>query len=169
VDGPLPAEGEGAFGDVPMPGFTQTVGIDLLVRTAPPGKRLPGFTVPQAARIRKTVLYPPPGLVPGPAFQQTLAITECTQATGTGGQSVFVRGVPTPLRAGVPVHLTYTSVGGALPSGTVVERTTISFFPTGLFADTFPRQGSSWIVVGHLDEDELYSGAESAPCTVPAP
>jgi hypothetical protein len=169
VDTLLPAEGDGALGSVPVPGFTQTVGIDLLVRTAPPGRRLPGFTVPPAARIRQSRFYPLPMAPTGPPFHQTLAITECTQATGATGQSVFVRGAGTPLRIGVPVHLTYTSIGGALAPGTVVERTVTTFFPTGLFSDTFNRQGSSWIVVGRLDEEELYSDAVSLECAVPAP
>jgi len=161
-----PAESATMFGDVSMAGITQRVGIDLLGRVAPPGRTFPRFVLPPSTlTTRKTPPVPAPLPTPGPPYQQTVAISDCTSAVG---QVVTVNGSVAPPRMGLTVHLAYTAVLGAIPAGTVIQHTATTL-ATGTFSDSFNRQDTAWHVVASVDADGLYSDAVSASCSIPIP
>ena len=167
VSGAEPADKD-VFGssDIPSFDFSQRTGIDVLARVAPPGVVFPGFLLAVSGQVlAKDKPYPPHGTIPGPTLQQTIAISGCSAAVGS---NVTVSGAVDPPRGGLTVHLTYTSVAGALPPGTVVAHT-VTTLATGTFSESFDRNGNSWTVVATVDEDELYSAAISGSCSIPIP
>jgi hypothetical protein len=170
---PQPAENDNLFGvtDIPNGDLTQSVGIDLLARVAPPGAALPRFFLPASAQVLVTDKpYPPHGTIPGPTLQQTVAITGCSTPVVGNPQAVTVAGAVDPPHGVETVHLTYTSgPGPVLPAGTVVSHDVSTDAAGGTFSDQLDRQGSPWSVVASLDEDELYSSAVSLPCAIPIP
>ena len=161
-----PAESATMFGDVSVPGVAQTVGIDLLGRVAPRGRTLPRFVLPPSTlTTRKTPPVPVTLPTPGPPYQQTAAISDCSNAVG---QVVAVNGSVSPPRMGLTVHLKYTAVMGLVPAGTIVNRTATTL-ATGTFSDSFNRNDTAWTVVASVDADSLYSDAVSASCSIPIP
>jgi hypothetical protein len=144
---------------------------------APPKKipGLPNLTVaPAPTPIPTPVPTPTPTPTPPAApIAQTVAITGCRTPVPGAAFHFAITGSLSPARAGVPVTLEFTAVGGdpqPLPGPIVQTATTDA---AGNFATEFDRSQKgadySWTVTASVAEGGGYLAATSSSCALPVP